>query len=173
MADKQRQAVNESRRAFLMLRGGRYTAIVPLLLALAISRPAVADWRFTKWGMTPEQVVAASQGKVHMLPPNLRPRVPRLETVAAGDFKDNELDLETRYAFSAAGGGLACVFYAVASKDDNEAFKASLTKQFGAPQKTSELPMISMKKMSWVTATDSVDASFSGDDAGFVLQCKR
>lgn len=146
--------------------------IVPLVLALPMSHSAVADWRFAKWGMTPEQVVAASQGQVHLLPPNRRPRVPPLETLAEGDFKDNGLDLETRYAFSTAGGGLACVFYAVASKDDNDAFKASLTRQFGAP-KISELPMISMKKMSWTTEMDTIDASFSGDDAGYVLQCKR
>jgi hypothetical protein len=107
------------------------------------------------------------------VPPNRRARVQPLETLAEGDFKDNGLDLETRYAFSTTGGGLGCVFYAVASKEDNDAFKASLTKQFGAPQKISELPMISMKKMFWTTATDSIDASFSGDDAGFVLQCKR
>jgi hypothetical protein len=156
-----------------MLRRGRCPAIVLMLLSLAISQPAIADWRFTTWGMTPEQVVTASQGKVHLLPPNRRPRIPPLETLAEGDFKANELDLETRYAFNTTSGGLACVFYAVASADDNNAFKASLIKQFGNPQKTSELPMINMKKMFWTTATDSIDASFSGDDAGFVLQCKR
>jgi hypothetical protein len=31
------------------------------------------------WGMTPDQVVAVSQGQVHLLPPNRRPRIPPLK----------------------------------------------------------------------------------------------
>lgn len=29
---------------------------------LAAASPAVADWQYTRWGMTPQQVVAASRG---------------------------------------------------------------------------------------------------------------
>jgi hypothetical protein len=142
-------------------------------LAMAIISPAMADWRFTRWGMTPEQVVAASQGKVHLLPTGRRPRMPPLETIAEGDLTDSGLDLQTRYSFNTTSGGLECVFYAVASKDKNDAFQGSLLKEFGAPQKTTELPAISVKTLLWITDTDSIDASFSSDDAGFVMQCKR
>ncbi len=33
-------------------------------LFVATSAPAHADWQYTKWGMTPEQVAAASKGAV-------------------------------------------------------------------------------------------------------------
>jgi hypothetical protein len=32
-------------------------------LAIVASQPASAHWQFTKWGMTPEQVIAASHGE--------------------------------------------------------------------------------------------------------------
>lgn len=41
--------------------------IVALLAASAA--PAAADWQYTRWGMSPEQVVTASRGAVQLGPP--------------------------------------------------------------------------------------------------------
>jgi hypothetical protein len=41
----------------------RILAVLAALAALAIAAPAHADWQWTRWGMTPEQVIAASDGK--------------------------------------------------------------------------------------------------------------
>lgn len=38
-----------------------------LLIALCVVSPAHADWQYTKWGMSPEEVVAASNGKAHLV----------------------------------------------------------------------------------------------------------
>jgi hypothetical protein len=40
-------------------------AIIVLLLT---PRTAYADWQYTKWGMSPEEVVAASNGNAQLLP---------------------------------------------------------------------------------------------------------
>jgi hypothetical protein len=41
----------------------RILAVLAALATLAIAAPAHADWQWTKWGMTPEAVIAASDGK--------------------------------------------------------------------------------------------------------------
>lgn len=40
-----------------------------LALLAAGAAPAAADWQYTRWGMSPEQVVAASRGAVQLGPP--------------------------------------------------------------------------------------------------------
>jgi len=41
-------------------------ALFIFALAVGSVQPAAANWQFTKWGMTPEQVIAASAGKASM-----------------------------------------------------------------------------------------------------------
>ncbi len=41
----------------------RVLAVLAALMTLAVAAPAHADWQWTKWGMTPEEVTAASGGK--------------------------------------------------------------------------------------------------------------
>jgi hypothetical protein len=37
-----------------------------IFLALGFVSPAKADWQYTKWGMTPQQVAAASGGNAQL-----------------------------------------------------------------------------------------------------------
>jgi hypothetical protein len=112
------------------------------LAALLIAPAARADRQYTKWGMTPEQVVAASGGKAELLPPKRRPRIPPLETAASGEFQDGAMQLRTAFSFNTDGGGLACVSYGLMSHDGDEAFKTSLISRYGQPQRVSGLPVI-------------------------------
>lgn len=61
------------------------TALVAL--ALAVSAPAAADWQYAKWGMSPEQVVAASKGKAELFTDKERPTVLARSTYELDDFK--------------------------------------------------------------------------------------
>lgn len=36
--------------------------LVYVLAALALANPAAADWQYTRWGMSPAEVIAASKG---------------------------------------------------------------------------------------------------------------
>lgn len=143
------------------------------LSVLAVAPPAHADWQYTRWGMTPEQVVAASSGKATLLPAGQRPRMPPLETVATGEFEDAALTLRTAFSFNTDGGGLACVFYGLTGRDGADAFKALLVSRYGRPQHTSGLPAIGQETLGWVTATDEIEASFSPDDPAFAMQCAK
>lgn len=47
----------------------RTTPFCALALLAATAAPAAADWQYTRWGMSPEEVVAASRGAVQLGPP--------------------------------------------------------------------------------------------------------
>ena len=143
------------------------------LTALLAAFPAHANWQYTKWGMTPEQVVAASGGRAELLPLPQRPRIPPLETAATGEVQDGALTLRTAFLFNTDGGGLACVSYGLTSRDGADAFKALLVSRYGQPQRVSGLPVIGLQTLAWVTATDRIEAGFSPDDPAYVMHCKR
>lgn len=71
---------------------------IALSLALAVSAaaaatPAAADWSFTRWGMTPAQVVRASGGTARLedVPPNRGQThiIRAVGTVRSGDLRFN------------------------------------------------------------------------------------
>ncbi len=41
------------------------TALLAPAILCAALRPAAADWQYTQWGMTPDEVVAAADGAAH------------------------------------------------------------------------------------------------------------
>lgn len=147
---------------------------LPLGLAALLAAPAAhADWQYTRWGMTPEQVVAASGGQARLLPERSRPRIPPLITVAQGEFTDGPLQLRTAFSSSIDRGGLECVSYGVGSHDDDRAFRASLVSRYGPPQTTSGLAAIGQASLGWKTTTDEISASISKDDPAFAMHCAR
>ena len=143
------------------------------LMALLIAPDAHADWQYTRWGMTPEQVVAASGGKAELLPPKRRPRIPPLETAASGEFQDGAMQLRTAFSFNTDRGGLACVSFGLISHDGDEAFRSSLISRYGQPQRVSGLPAIGLETLSWTTAADEIEANFSKDDPAYAMQCAK
>ena len=47
----------------------RISPVLTFAILAASAAPAAADWQYTRWGMSPEQVVAASRGAVQLGPP--------------------------------------------------------------------------------------------------------
>jgi hypothetical protein len=145
---------------------------LPVVLAMLLIAPAArADWQYTHWGMTPEQVVAASKGTVKLLPEKERPRLPPTVTAATGAYQDGPLQLRVTFSFNIATNGLVCVNYGLNSHDGDEAFKASLVKRYGPPQKTSGVGFLGMTTLVWKTPTDQIEATFAKDDPAYVMQC--
>jgi hypothetical protein len=145
--------------------------LLPLALAmLLIATTADADWQYTHWGMTPEQVVAASRGAAQVVPEKNRPRGLPMLTAATGAYQDGPLELRVTFQFNTASNALACVSYGVNSHDNDDAFKAALVKRFGPPQKTSGGGFLGTT-LSWTTPTDQIDATFSKSDPAFAMQC--
>jgi hypothetical protein len=148
--------------------------LLPLSLAALLVAPAAhADWQYTRWGMTPAQVVAASKGKAELLPEAERPRLPPLVTAARGTFDDGPLRLKTVFSFNIENGGLVCVSYGVRSNDEDKAFRTTLISRYGPPNSTSGVASFGQENLIWQTATDEIHASFSKDDPAFVMQCVK
>jgi hypothetical protein len=104
--------------------------VLPVLLTPLQAR---ADWVYTTWGMTPEQVVEASGGAATLIPPAERREVAGRELDAQGNFKDGHILLHVFFGFDAKTHELTCVFYNVANELQNARLKYRLTERYGAP----------------------------------------
>ena len=120
---------------------------------LAGSRVARADWGFTHWGMTPEQVVSASGGTAHLIAPAARYRddVANWEMAAEGVIRDGDLTLYGGYMFDIRGGGLTCVMYNATGNDVSK-LRDGLIVRYGRPSKDSGSGPF--QDMAWHTPDD-------------------
>jgi hypothetical protein len=143
------------------------------LAALFAAIPARADWQYTMWGMTPEQVVAASKGSAHLLAPDKQKTVPPLVSSVEGTFQEGPLALRTVFSFDIKRGGLACVFYGVEDAEQSIAFMDALLKRYGKPTSKTSLPAIGMETVSWQTGTDEIQVTATKGDQAFAIHCAK
>jgi hypothetical protein len=145
---------------------------LPLAWSMLLVAPSArADWQYTHWGMTPEQVVAASKGAAKLLPEKDRPRLPPFVTAAVGEYQDGPLQLRTVFMFNIATNGLACVDFGVSNHVYDDALKAALIKRYGPPKTAAGPAFLKMTTLSWKTATDTIDLTLSKDDPAHGEQC--
>jgi hypothetical protein len=142
-------------------------------VSCAVCAGAHADWEYTKWGMTPEQVAAASKGEVKVLPPDKRRKVEEahMESGAEGTHAAGPLKVKVGFSFDTQTGGLICVSYGVDRGAENDALKDWMVKQYGPPQKTGGLPVIGLQQASW-TKPDDIMLQISSNEPAFVLHCR-
>ena len=135
---------------------------------------ASANWEYARWGMTPEQVAAASKGMVKALPPNARTTIAaaNLRFAAAGTHKDGPVLLDVRFSFDATTNGLACVSYAVSDPAQNVLLKDILIKRYGPPQSEGGLPAIGLQQFDW-TKTDEINLMITAGERATVLHCEK
>jgi hypothetical protein len=112
--------------------------IVYVFLPFVLSpAPALADWEYTHWGMTSEQVAAASSGNVKVLPKSERQAAgDHSEIAAMGNFMFGGRSLSVGFEFDTVTGGLNCVMYN-AMGDDVAMIKDTLLKKYGQTKETS------------------------------------
>jgi hypothetical protein len=78
---------------------------IGIFCVLALSgaaAPSRADWQYTKWGMSPEEVCAASRGAVTMkaLSPKDAKSNERLATLASGEFAAGKFKFTALFEFN-------------------------------------------------------------------------
>ena len=98
---------------------------IGLLLVLSIGQ-ARADWEYTRWGMTPQEVVAASHGAASQLPAakQVVNAATKMTVKASGTVKDGALELNVRFAFDTASDRLAMVLFEAENPSQNDALRA-------------------------------------------------
>lgn len=150
--------------------------VVTTMLAVALLplNTARADWAYTKWGMTPEQVAKASGGAVAVLPADKRRTIKEinLENAAEGTFIDGKLRLRVNFSFDTRTGGLACIGYVVEDKAQGEQLRDWLVQRYGKPQNVSGLPAIGMQSLSW-TKPDEINLDLVTGEPAYVLHCSH
>ncbi len=150
--------------------GGSRLVVAWLCLSSAAAPPARADWAFTRWGMTPEQVVAASGGAARLIPPGRRERfdAQNWELAAEGSSDDGGVATTVGFMFDTQGGGLTCVLYNAAG-DDAAKLEKAMVARYGRPAKDGDFGPARMK--SWSTP-DAVELVVNPDQpAAAVTHC--
>jgi hypothetical protein len=140
------------------------------LLVAGLSAPAWANWEYTRWGMSPEQVAAASSGAVKVLPKAQRQSGggDHSEIAAMGIFESEGLTLSVGFQFDTVTGGLTCVLYN-AMGDDVAELKDLLVKKYGQATQ-SEFP--GGYSMTWKTPESIELAVGERPLAAAVTHCK-
>ena len=72
-----------------------------LLAASAFAAPAEAHWQWTRWGMSPEEVVAASRGAVQLGPPPSGKTYENLTGRARGVYTEAGASFDAYFHFDA------------------------------------------------------------------------
>lgn len=106
------------------------------VVALLIAAPAHADWQYSRWGMTPDQVIAASKGAAR-IPTAAEaaalngPRQTQRPTLAVAEHSAAGIRLSVRFVFD--NGRLALVATEVTRPTDAEPLRQALMMQYGQP----------------------------------------
>ena len=108
------------------------TAVIVVLVALATVGSAHADWEFTRWGMSPQEVAAASKGAAPMSAgePGMR-----IEGYAIGNVGTYRHDgYEFRSVFYYRDGALRLIKLELQSGDRGcRGLESDLRKKYGEP----------------------------------------
>jgi hypothetical protein len=112
--------------------------LAPIIVVMGL-QPARADWAYTHWGMSQDDVVAASNGRVQKLPTADRTRddADHWELAAQGTYIDGTLRMPVGFTFDTKTGGLKCVMYN-ATGDNVAALRESLEQRYGKAAEESD-----------------------------------
>ena len=126
------------------------------LVVAALATPASAHWEYTRWGMTAEQVVAASGGKARPVPAARRHRdeAGGYEITVEGT-EPGSPRLAFGFQFDLPGGGLRCVI-ANATGGDADRLRSQLVQRLGPPADGSSFGPT--RTLQWTTP-DTVELS--------------
>lgn len=142
---------------------------IAALVVIFTASPALADWEYTHWGMTPEQVAAASSGNVKVLPKSERQAAGDQSVFAAmGSFPVGGRSLSVGFMFDTATGGLRCVAYN-AMGDDVAMLKERLVEKYG---QTKEHSFGAGYSMDWKTPEPVEFAVNNNPPTAAVTHCR-
>lgn len=108
-----------------------------LLLAalLVAAQPALAEYEATRWGMTPDEVVAAMGGVAKRVRDDKDKRVLDHKRLAISRIEQDGVDYEVNYFFGKDGKGLTMVSLRPVVTDINcAATRNAFSRRYGAPE---------------------------------------
>lgn len=82
---------------------------VAILMSLALATPAWADWDWTRWTMSDDQVIAASGGRVKAARGGKDQQIDSWDLRAEGQIQQDGLNFRAQFYFDARGKALHVV----------------------------------------------------------------
>ena len=151
----------------------RSSMILAGLCLVAAPAAGWADWEYTRWGMTPEQVAAASKGAVTVEPPAKRQVLAEVnrQSGADGTCESGGLKLRLRFQFDTKSNGLICVFATVADAGQNDLLRDRTVEKHGPPQRKAGLAVIGQETFFW-SKPDDVRLEMVKGHPTTVMHCK-
>jgi hypothetical protein len=118
-----------------------WIGLIGLSLALTIGTNAHAAWQYTTWEMTPEQVIAASGGKVH---PHIQTQGEHISNSpitaqAAGTYTSGAYDFTTVFYFNNSNNKLSRIDMELKNSTACYDLKTELEGKYGPPEKATDL----------------------------------
>lgn len=142
-------------------------------LGLAIApHLAFADWQWTKWGMTPDVVVAKSGGKAE----RFDGKIDDDSTVrlARGSYEINGLQFDIVFAFGILKQDLARIDLTVRKPTFSRCntLQTMLLDLYGPPEQTGGIPSIKLTTSDWRDKSNSnrVRLAYFKDDVNCIVQ---
>lgn len=142
-------------------------AVVVAASPVWASEPSSQGWNYTRWGMTPEQVVAASNGAVRLhAPPPVRGATG--STLAAGTMPGGAFDFEVTFTFDQSRALTHVNLKAPVA--ECPAVVRELNRVYGRPY---HAPRSNIAvQASWEDRSKNLDVSFFGSSVGCLVTYK-
>ena len=104
------------------------------LLALT-SAPAWANWQYTRWGMSSDEVFKAAKGRAAAIPESEQPAQSTVTTIAklTSTFSFGRFNFHVFFRFDRETGGLFQVALSLDKPADCRLLKQSLVDEYGKP----------------------------------------
>jgi hypothetical protein len=134
------------------------------LTALVVTAsPAAANWQYTTWGMTPDQVSSAAHGNVLHVDPSARNSTDGDQILLETPYAAGTFNFKAGFAFDSRTH-LDRVHLVLLSGDAVE-LHAALLKKYGDPQnKDSDFESFG-GRITWITTDETIVLSQSGSNS--------
>lgn len=143
-------------------------ATVGLVLALSV-RDASAGWQYTRWGMTPEQVISASRGTATWNVDEAPGPHVHQHALVVGRHAVDGMPFTLRFLFGANDRLLRCVAVRLADNSKVNQFRSALLRIYGQPNSTEKIP--GMEVLTWQKEDEITFTKWP--DASYVAYCSR
>lgn len=131
----------------------RVAAWTAVALGLAVAGTAAADWEYTKWGMKPDQVTAASKGAVKAVPVDAAANIRSMQRKAIGAYKAGSVEYEAQFYFD-VNDKLTAVRLQAKNPADCDAILAETVRRLGPPRAPRQPTWIDMNGNQIVSQSD-------------------
>jgi len=137
------------------------TISTSLILGLVVlsSAPARADWQYTKWEMTANEIVAASKGKARSLPSEDRAGKSTTfnDAIAIGEFETGPFVFDVMFGARKGEVTLDAVILTLKNPTDYRRLRETLNAKYGeGREETSDDAQVPVTRTFWESDDDSI-----------------